>query len=87
MLPMLAIVYTVFTHALTGASVAQMNAAVGPYVLVLWAINLFFFINLGCLGGTNGPNKYGDPPGSGGAALVRAAHRRRKPAAASPFPA
>lgn len=48
----------------SGQSIAQVVAAMQPYMLALWAINLFFFINLGCLGGTDGPNKYGPPPSS-----------------------
>jgi uncharacterized membrane protein YhaH (DUF805 family) len=36
-------------------------------LLALLVVSLGFFINLGCLPGVDGPNKYGDPPGRGGA--------------------
>lgn len=65
MLPSMAIFYSLITGAISGQDAASVFASVQPWVLLLWAINLFFFINLGCLGGTQGPNKYGDPPGGG----------------------
>jgi uncharacterized membrane protein YhaH (DUF805 family) len=40
------------------------GASVQPYATVLWLINLAFFIDLGCLGSVDGPNRYGDPPGA-----------------------
>jgi len=43
----------------------QLAAAIQPYLLLGMVINLGFFINLGCLPGTNGSNKYGDPPKGG----------------------
>jgi uncharacterized membrane protein YhaH (DUF805 family) len=64
LLPMFGLMSTVISSALAGHMPAQLFAAAQPYVLALWAINFFFFINLGCLAGTDGPNKYGDPPGS-----------------------
>jgi uncharacterized membrane protein YhaH (DUF805 family) len=63
-LPMFGLMFTVVGSALSGHSFEQLIASAQPYVLVLWAINFFFFINLGCLAGTDGPNKYGPPPGS-----------------------
>lgn len=41
-------------------------ANVQSHMFLMWGINIAFFINLGCLGGTDGPNKYGDPPGPWG---------------------
>lgn len=38
-------------------------AVSGP-VLLSWAINLWFFVELGCLPGKPEANKYGDPPGA-----------------------
>jgi uncharacterized membrane protein YhaH (DUF805 family) len=64
LLPMFGLMSTVIGGVLAGQDPGQIYAAANPYVLALWAINLGFFINLGCLGGTDGPNKYGDPPGS-----------------------
>lgn len=44
----------------------QVAAAMEGHMFFMWLINFAFFINLGCLGGTDGPNKYGDPPGPWG---------------------
>jgi uncharacterized membrane protein YhaH (DUF805 family) len=63
-LPMMGLMSSAVGGALGGQTAGQFAASIQPYVLVLWAINLFFFVNLGCLAGTDGPNKYGDPPGS-----------------------
>jgi uncharacterized membrane protein YhaH (DUF805 family) len=49
-----------------GGTPEQMAAAIQPYSMLSMVIGLGFFINLGCLPGTQGANKYGDPPGSGG---------------------
>lgn len=56
--------FTAITTVLGGATAQQFEAALQPYVLVSWLINIGFFIDLGCLPGKDGPNKYGDPPGS-----------------------
>lgn len=63
LLPAFGIVTAIAGGAASGQSPAQVFAAVQPYVLALWAINFFFFINLGCLAGADGPNKYGPPNG------------------------
>lgn len=52
----------------------QLVGSMQPYLLALWAINFFFFINLGCLAGTDGPNRHGPPPG---AAREPSSHPRR----------
>lgn len=70
MLPMTMLMVSVFTGAMSGAPFHQVAAGAQLWILVLWAINLWFFIDLGCLAGEPGPNKYGDPPGSGGGSLA-----------------
>jgi uncharacterized membrane protein YhaH (DUF805 family) len=64
MLPMFGLMSSLVGGVLAGHDPSQLAASVQPYMLALWAINFFFFINLGCLGGTDGANKYGPPPGS-----------------------
>ncbi len=61
--PMSGLMFVVVSSALAGHSPEQLASAAQPYAFALWGINLFFFINLGCLAGTDGPNKYGPPPG------------------------
>jgi len=61
-IPMTAIFWTAFTGAIGGLSVPELTAKIEPWIMAMWAINLFFFVNLGCLGSQQGPNKYGDPP-------------------------
>ncbi len=65
----------VFT-AIVGGAMAnkpfqQVAAECQIYINILWLINLAFFVDLGCLPGKEGPNKYGDPP-NGGFGLGRA---------------
>jgi uncharacterized membrane protein YhaH (DUF805 family) len=67
MLPVLPVMGMMFALAggiFSGQNPMQLASAAQPYMMVLWAINLFMFVNLGCLAGTDGPNKYGDPPGA-----------------------
>jgi len=56
--------FTAFTTILGGATAQEFEAALQPYVLVSWLINIAFLIDLGFLPSKEGPNKYGDPPGS-----------------------
>ena len=67
----------------SGASAPAAGAAAMPYLFALWAINLAFFVNLGCLGSISGPNKYGDPPGVGLSRAYAAAPDSRFLASAS----
>lgn len=48
----------------SNASVSQLVGTTQPYLMLGWAINLFLFVDLACLPGVEGPNKYGPPPGS-----------------------
>ena len=63
--PLIGLISTLLGAMEAGASAPEAGAAAVPYLLALWAINLAVFINLGCLGSVNGPNTYGDPPGTG----------------------
>jgi uncharacterized membrane protein YhaH (DUF805 family) len=65
--------FEVLTDAVNNVPVAQAVADIGPYSFILWAIGLWFFIDLGCLTGTDDANKFGGPPGSPGAAEPRPA--------------
>jgi uncharacterized membrane protein YhaH (DUF805 family) len=58
--PMLA---TALNGALNKETVLDLAASLQPYSAVLSLINLGFFIDLGCLPGKRGPNRFGDPPG------------------------
>ena len=63
---------TVFSALSSGESPEQAFASLGHWMLVAQAINLFMFVDLGCMPGKESPNKYGNPPGgglSGGAPL------------------
>jgi len=49
----------------SGQSGAQALASLGLPALLFVLVSIGFFIDLGCLPGQTGPNKFGDPPGSG----------------------
>ncbi len=65
LLPMTMMMVTIISGAATGANFIQVAAGANMWLLLLWAINLFFFIDLGCLPGKAEANQYGDPPGPG----------------------
>ncbi len=44
----------------------RLFSSMGMPFLALIVISIGLFVNLGCLGGTDGPNKFGHPPGNGG---------------------
>lgn len=71
LLPLLPVTM-MFASALSSASAAatlpQMFGAVVPWLFFLLAINLWFFVELGCLPGKEGPNKYDHTPVAGGSA-------------------
>jgi uncharacterized membrane protein YhaH (DUF805 family) len=83
LLPAFGLTSTMITGVLSGQAPGQFVGAMQPYLLALWAINFFFFINLGCLAGTDGPNKYGPPPGAPRSPHTEPAPRTRPPAQAS----
>lgn len=65
MAPMFFIVGNIVTGIAAHWPPERMLSSMGLPVLALLVIGIGLFINLGCLPGTSGPNKYGDPPGSG----------------------
>lgn len=60
-------IHSVQMGVASGGEVFMTGAAgsIGIWVLLLNLINLFMFVDLGCMPGKPGPNKYGDPPGGG----------------------
>lgn len=64
LLPLTLIMLAIFEGAANNQPLEQVVQSVGNYMLLLWAINIGFFIDLGCLPSQEGPNKYGDPPGA-----------------------
>jgi uncharacterized membrane protein YhaH (DUF805 family) len=57
----------VFGAIASGADPAQMAFAAQPWSTILMLIQLWFFVELGCLPSKPGPNKFGDQPGGGSA--------------------
>jgi uncharacterized membrane protein YhaH (DUF805 family) len=63
--PLLMIAVTIFGGAMANQPGQDVAAQCFIYVNILSLINIFFFVDLGCLGSKDGPNKYGDPPRGG----------------------
>lgn len=63
--PVTMILSTVISGAMTGASPGHVLASAGMWFGLLQLVNLFMFVDLGCMPGKPGPNKYGNPPGGG----------------------
>lgn len=63
----------------TGADPVAIAASAQPYATILWILNLAFFIDLGCMPSNEGPNKYGDPPGTPRGGLTPPAPSPLKP--------
>jgi uncharacterized membrane protein YhaH (DUF805 family) len=63
--PLVFIISNVFTAISEQWPAERLLGSMGMPVLALLVISLGFFINLGCLPGTDGPNKFGEGPGSG----------------------
>ncbi|WP_395645162.1 DUF805 domain-containing protein [Terricaulis sp.] len=60
----LGLMTTIISAAATNAPPAALANEVQPWWLALQAVNVWFFIDLGCLSSVEGPNRYGDPPGA-----------------------
>lgn len=63
---MLLMVITIVSDVFSGAPLQTTVVNMLPYFGILMLIGLGFFIDLGCMPGADGPNKYGPPPGSSG---------------------
>ena len=62
----LMLIVSIVSDAIGRAPVEQLLGDALPYFAVLMVISLGFCIDLGCLEGVEGPNKYGPPPGAPG---------------------
>ena len=60
---------TIFADAFGGVPLQQLFSDLMPWFVALMVMGLAFFIDLGCLPGVEGPNKYGPPPGTPPASL------------------
>ena len=49
----------------SGADAIQAASSMQPWSTILFLIQIWFFVELGCLPSKQGPNKYGDQPGGG----------------------
>ena len=65
LLPGFMITSTIFASLAGGQTPEQAVASVGMWMLIAQAINIFMFVDLGCMPGKDGANKYGPPPGGG----------------------
>jgi len=87
-LPMMMIMSSLFTAVAAFVSAAQSGslasveavamaalASAGIWILILFLVQLFMFVDLGCMPGKPEANRYGNPPGGGlgGGAPVRGA--------------
>lgn len=66
MLPAMMITVTIVTSLAGGQTPEQAVASVGMWMLITQAVNIFMLVDLGCMPGKEGANKYGPPPGDGG---------------------
>lgn len=66
LLPVTMAFMTIVSAIVSGAHPVAAISSAAMWMMLLVPINIWFFIDLGCLAGQQGPNKYGDPPGSGG---------------------
>lgn len=84
LLPGFMISATVFAALASGETPEQAVSSIGAWMLVTQAINLFMFIDLGCMPGKPEPNKYGPPPGGGGSPSAGPNPQQSVPRAAPP---
>ncbi len=64
-LPLTMILTTVISGAATGESFERVASSITLWFVLLQLINLFMFVDLGCMPGKPEANKYGNPPGGG----------------------
>jgi uncharacterized membrane protein YhaH (DUF805 family) len=88
LLPVTMVMMTVVGGAATNAPFQQVMGQAALWMNILFLINIAFFIDLGCLPGKEGPNKYGDPPRGGfGMGQPSAPSAPAVPGRAAPAPA
>ncbi len=56
---------SVFGAIASGADPVQVGLSAQPWSTILMVIQIWFFVELGCLPSKPGPNKFGDQPGGG----------------------
>lgn len=66
-LPMVMIFSTLIGAFASGTPIEAAIGSTTPWVVMCWVLALWFFVELGCLTGTPGPNKYDRPSGTPGA--------------------
>lgn len=64
-LPLAMILMSVIGGAATGESFERVASSITLWFVLLQLINLFMFVDLGCMPGKPEANKYGNPPGGG----------------------
>jgi uncharacterized membrane protein YhaH (DUF805 family) len=72
MIPLVLVVLAIGSivgNAFAGAPIEKLFADLLPLVVLMMITGLAFFIDLGCMQGVEGPNKYGPPPGTPPASL------------------
>lgn len=65
LLPVMMIMTTVIGGAISGESYERLLSSITMWFLLLQLINLYMFVELGCMPGVEGPNKHGNAPGGG----------------------
>jgi uncharacterized membrane protein YhaH (DUF805 family) len=70
MAPIVLMIGNVFAAVAEQWTADRLLGSMGWPFLALIVISIGFFINLGCLSGTSGPNKYDNPTGSGGGPMT-----------------
>lgn len=58
------LIASIIGDAAARAPLEQLFGDALPYFALLMLVSLAFFVDLGCLSGVDGPNKYGPPPGA-----------------------
>ncbi len=64
-LPVTMIAVTVISGAASGARFEDVISSASMWFVLLQLVNVFLFVDLGCMPSKPGPNKYGNPPGGG----------------------
>lgn len=76
---------SIMSSAISGAPVDQALAAAQPFMMLLWIVNLAMLVDLGFMPSKEGPNKYGDQPGSPGGGSAPAPTNKPAPKAAPSY--